>query len=102
MDEALTERVLEDYRTAPIPDKLRVVLGLLEKMTLEPKSLTPADIQAALAQGISREALKDAFHVAFLFNIYDRLADTMGWHVPAPASGYYQSAARRLLSRGYR
>jgi len=39
--------------------------------------------------------------VAFLFNIYDRLADAMGWDVPASAGGYYQVAARRLLKHGY-
>jgi hypothetical protein len=41
-------------------------------------------------------------HVAYLFNIYDRLADTLGWDVPADASGYYARSAKRLLQRGYR
>lgn len=39
--------------------------------------------------------------VAFLFNVYDRLADAMAWDVPPQAGGYYQVAARRLLKRGY-
>lgn len=51
--------------------------------------------------GVSRQAILDALEVAFLFNIYDRLADAMGWDVPAIGSGYYQVAARRLLRRGY-
>ena len=102
MDSVLTERVLEDYKTAPISERLRTVLGLLEKMTLNHTALTPTDIRAALAQGISRAAITDAFHVAYLFNIYDRLADSMGWHVPDTGTGYYETAARRLLARGYR
>jgi hypothetical protein len=36
-----------------------------------------------------------------LFNIYDRLADSMGWHVPEKTHGYYEAAAKRLLKRGY-
>ena len=52
--------------------------------------------------GVSKQAIQDAMEVAFLFNIYDRLADAMGWDVPPPASGYYQLAAKRLLNRGYR
>lgn len=32
----------------------------------------------------------------------DRLADTMGWDVPAVEPGYYLSAAKMLLKRGYR
>ena len=52
--------------------------------------------------GVSKTAIEEALEVAFLFNIYDRLADTMGWDVPPSEGGYYQIAARRLLTRGYR
>lgn len=93
--------MLDDPATAPIDDKLRAMLGVLRKMTLEHESLTAADVRPVLALGVSREAVKEAMHVAFLFNIYDRLADTMGWHVPEEGVGYYEGAARRLLERGY-
>jgi len=71
-------------------------------MTLEPEALTPDDARAVLATGVDREALAHAIHVAYLFNIYDRLADAMGWDVPEKASGAYQLTAQRLLKRGYR
>jgi hypothetical protein len=77
------------------------MLVFLRKMTADPAALGPADARAVLDAGVSREAFVDALHVAFLFNVYDRLADTMGWHVPDEASGYYDTAAKRLLSRGY-
>jgi hypothetical protein len=70
-------------------------------MTLEPDSLGPDDVRSVLALGVSRQAVQDAMHVAFLFNVYDRMADAMGWDVPAAGSAYWQSAAKRLLSRGY-
>ena len=70
-------------------------------MTLDHGTLGPDDVRAVLQVGVSKRAIEDALEVAFLFNIYDRLADTMGWHVPAQSSGYYQVAARRLLTRGY-
>ena len=92
---------MTDYSAAPISDKLRATLGLLRKMTLQPERLSGADVRAVLDQGVSREAVRDAMHVASLFNLYDRLADTMGWDVPAAESGYYETAARRLLKRGY-
>ena len=41
-------------------------------------------------------------HVAFLFNVFDRLADTMGWDVPAEGSGFWPTSAKMLLSRGYK
>jgi alkylhydroperoxidase family enzyme len=93
--------VLEDYTTAPIDEKLRATLGYLRKMTLTPAALSPEDARAVLKTGVSRQALKDAIYVAYLFNVYDRLADSMGWDVPALESGFYKIAAKRLISRGY-
>ena len=91
--------VLENYRTAPIDEKLRAMLGLLETFTLRPKQLGPADVRAVLATGVTREAIRDAFYVAFLFNTYDRLADTLGWELPD--QGYYVKAGQFLLKKGY-
>jgi len=70
-------------------------------MTLDHGRIGPEDVRAVLRTGVSKQAIEDALEVAFLFNIYDRLADTMGWDVPARESGYYQVAARRLLKHGY-
>jgi alkylhydroperoxidase family enzyme len=97
----LTEQVLDDYTTAPIDGRLRATLGLLQKMTLDHERLTPGDVRAAIAAGASKRAIEEALEVAFLFNIYDRLADSMDWDVPPRSGGYYQAAARRLLTRGY-
>ena len=94
--------MLEDYTTAPIDEKLRATLTFLKKLTLEPERLAVEDARAVLAQGVSREALLEAMHVAYLFNIYDRLADTMGWDVPAEGHGSYAAGAKMLLKRGYR
>jgi hypothetical protein len=51
--------------------------------------------------GVSKAAIREALEFAFLFNIYDRLADAMGWDVPSRATGYYRSGAKRLLEHGY-
>ena len=91
--------VLADYRTAPIDEKLRAMLGLLETFTQRPDELTAADVRAVLATGVSREAIRDAFYVAFLYNTYDRLADTLGWELPQ--EGYYAKAGQFLLKKGY-
>lgn len=91
--------VLEDYRTAPIDEKLRAMLGLLETFTLRPDQLGPADVRAVLATGVTKEAVRDAFYVAYLFNTYDRLADTLGWELPDPS--YHAKAGQFLLKKGY-
>ena len=76
------------------------MVGLLEQFTLAPDSLSPRDIQAVLEAGVTREAMVDAFYVAFLFNTYDRLADTLGWELPSDR--YYPKAGQFLLKRGYK
>ena len=92
--------VLVDYNTAPISEKLRAMLRVLEKLTLAPETLSARDVRAAIDAGVTPEAIDDAFYVAFLFNTYDRLADTLGWELPEDR--YYAKAGQFLLKRGYR
>jgi alkylhydroperoxidase family enzyme len=80
---------------------LRAVLGLLEKMTLSHESFGHHEVLAVFTTGVSKEAIAEAMEVALLFNVYDRLADTMGGHVPDKTSGYYNVSAKRLLKDGY-
>lgn len=93
------ERVLSDYRTAPITRELQAVLGLLERCTLHPDNVDGEDVRTVLATGVTRVAVREALYVAFLFNTYDRLADTFGWELPDER--YYPKAGRFLLKKGY-
>ena len=69
-------------------------------MTLAPGELGPADADAVLAVGVTREALIDAIRVCALFNMIVRLADSLGWKVPPPEA--FASRGRVLLESGYR
>jgi alkylhydroperoxidase family enzyme len=93
--------VLDAWESAPLRPQLAATLRFLEKMTLQPDALTREDAAAVRQAGVDDGALREAIHVAYLFNIYDRLADGMGWHVPDPALGSYDAGAERLLHRGY-
>jgi uncharacterized peroxidase-related enzyme len=95
----VVEAVLADWRTAPIDPKLRATLGFLEKLTLAPAEVRPADVAPLRAAGVSDAAVEDAIHVCALFNIYDRLADSMDWHLPGPDG--YAASGRSLMQRGY-
>jgi alkylhydroperoxidase family enzyme len=91
--------VRADWRTAPVDDKLRATLGFLEKLTLRPQELTRADADAVRATGVTDDALVDAIHVAALFNMIVRLADSLGWDVP-PFESFY-GRAQGMLESGY-
>ncbi len=91
--------VKEDWRTAPVDERLRAALGFIEKQTLRPDELTRADAEAAFAAGVSREALRDAAKVSALFNMIVRLADSFGWAVPE--WDQLMQRAPQMLEGGY-
>lgn len=78
---------------------LRTTLALLEKMTLAPEALAPSDVDAVRAAGLSDEAISDAVHVSFMFNLIDRLADSFGWPLRTPEG--YAASAGFMLKKGY-
>ena len=91
--------MLADWRTAPLDPKLRATLGFLEKLTLAPTEVGPADVKPLRAAGVTDEGVEDAIHVCVLFNIYDRLADSLSFHLPGPDG--YAASGRSLMKRGY-
>jgi uncharacterized peroxidase-related enzyme len=93
------EAVKRDWRTAPVDERLRATLGFIEKLTLRPGELTSEDAAAVRAAGVSEEALVDAIHVAALFNMIVRLADSLGWDVPEYDS--FLARADMMLATGY-
>lgn len=95
----MVKAALDDWRTAPINEKLRAVLGLLEKVTLAPAAVEPDDILPLCAVGVSEQAIEDALYVCAYFNIIDRIADALNFSVPP-----LQALALRagvLLEYGY-
>ena len=91
--------MLSDWRSAAVDERIRATLGLLEKMTLAPEQVGVADIDAIRALGVSDEAISEALHVCFMFNLIDRLADALGWHVQTDEQ--FAKDAKFLLRRGY-
>jgi uncharacterized peroxidase-related enzyme len=88
-----------DWRTAPVDERLRAMLGFIEKLTLRPEELTGEDADAVRAAGVSDEAIVDAIHVAALFNMIDRMADSLGWDVPEWDA--FRARAEPMLASGY-
>jgi alkylhydroperoxidase family enzyme len=91
--------VKRDWRTAPVDERLRAALGFVEKLTLRPHELGPGDADEARAAGVSDDAVVDAIHVAALFNMIVRLADSLGWDVPS--FDEFSARADAMLASGY-
>jgi alkylhydroperoxidase family enzyme len=100
LGEEVTLAVLRDWRTAPVDEGTRAVLGFLEKLTLSPAEVGPADADAVRAAGVSDGALREAIYVAVLFNTIDRIADSLDFRVLSDRG--FKLGARFLLRAGYR
>ena len=98
-DEGLVQAVLEDWQTAPVDEKTKVMLGFLRKLTLEPFHIGAVDIEPLRATGLSDTAIEDAIHICANFNIINRLADAFGFELPNPRG--LARSTEILLKRGY-
>ena len=92
--------MVADWRTAPLRPELAATLVFLEKLTLRPDQLEPADAAAVRAAGVSDQALRDAATVCALFSMIVRLADSLGWDVPTWER--LMARAPAMLEGGYR
>ena len=72
---------------------------MLEKITLAPSTIEPADITPLRVAGVSEQAIEDALIVCALFNIIDRLADS--FEVELPSEEGFALTGERLLAMGY-
>ena len=98
-EEQVVTAVLENWRTAPINEKLRAALGFLEKLTLAPAEVTPADLEPLKFIGLSEQAIEEAIYVCFLFNVIDRLADAFDFQISS--ADQKRRVSRFLFNFGY-
>lgn len=96
----MTRAVLDDWRTAPIDERLRATLGFLQKLTLHPEEVGPDDVAALRSAGVEDDAIRDAAYVCAIFNVIDRLSDALDFAMPSSRS--LAVGARILLHAGYR
>jgi alkylhydroperoxidase family enzyme len=74
--------VLADWRTAPVPERLRAILGFLETLTLRPSEVTPQTVRDLRNGGLSDDAIREAIYVCFLYNLQSRLSDAFAFEMP--------------------
>ncbi len=91
--------MLEDFRTAPIPDREKALFAFIEKVNCQSNATTQEDIDALEDAGWSQEAIYDAVLVCALFRFYNTWIDATGVHdMPAAA---YEASGVRLANSGY-
>ncbi len=94
----MVQAVIDDWRTAPVSDKVRSVLGFLEKLTLTPEMVGPADMEPMRQAGVTDQEIEDAIAICFLFNVITRLADAFDFEI---VTEQISLSAKMLYQRGY-
>lgn len=79
--------------------RVRAALELLETMTFRPHDLGAEHVTRLLEAGVSETAVEDALYVGFLFNLIDRVADSLGFEVVSAER--FDKGADHLLKHGY-
>lgn len=92
--------ILEDWRHAQVDPKVKATLGLIEKVIRDPQGLVGGDFDAVRSEGVRDAAIEDALHIAFCFNIINRLANALDFHVASEET--FRKMGGALLKRGYR
>lgn len=95
----MVQAAVSDHSSAPIDERLRAMLGFLEKLTAAPDQIGPADVAALRARGIDDAAILSATRVCFVFSVMDRIADSFDFQVSDARAQKW--VARILLGPGY-
>ncbi|MFN8492671.1 MAG: hypothetical protein U0350_34030 [Caldilineaceae bacterium] len=78
LDEELANALRQSWRTAPLPEAERVMLGYVEKLTKAPASVSQDDIAALRAAGFDDTGILQINLIASWFNYINRVADGLG------------------------
>ena len=77
-DDALTDRILDDYTKAPLDSRTIVVLDYVSRLTRDPAKVTEQDIRSLREAGYSDKEIVDIAHVTAWFNYVNRIALGLG------------------------
>jgi uncharacterized peroxidase-related enzyme len=78
MDEGLVAAIRADWRTAPITDGERAMLVYVEKLTIAPGTVVPADLDALKAAGFDDRGILQIAMISGMFAYLNRIADGVG------------------------
>jgi len=77
-DQALTDQLVEDYQSAAVSAQDLAMLRYVEKVTIDPSSVTEDDTDSLRAGGFSDGEILDICQVAAYFAFVNRLASGLG------------------------
>jgi uncharacterized peroxidase-related enzyme len=96
----LIDEVKQDFRTAPISDKLKALLAIAGQVQKGGKYVTSEDIERARQAGATDLEIHDTVLIAAAFCMYNRYVDGLATLAPRDPELYLAMGAR-LAEEGY-
>ncbi len=92
--------VLEDYKSAPISEKLKALLNIAGKVQKNGKEVLPEDVVEARKHGASDRDIHDTVLIAATFSMFNRYVDGLASFTPTAPKAYEEMGVR-LGEKGY-
>ncbi len=99
-DSKVVDFVLNDYRTAPISDKLKALLNIADKVQQNGKLVLETDVQDARKHGADDRDIHDTVLIAATFSMFNRYVDGLATLTPTDPKEY-EAMGERLGENGY-
>jgi uncharacterized peroxidase-related enzyme len=77
-DPVLGDRIAFDWRRAGLDDRRATICAFAEKLTLRPRDMTEADVNALREVGLTDEEAWDVAEIAAMYNLTNRMAMATG------------------------
>lgn len=98
--DAVVNAVVRDRESAPIPEKLKALLALAQRVQQGGRCVRPEDIARARKNGATDVEIHDTVLIAAAFCMYNRYVDGLDAPTPTdPAS--YRARAQMVADHGY-
>jgi uncharacterized peroxidase-related enzyme len=92
--------VLDDYKSAPINDKLKALLTIAGKVQINGKEVLPEDVADARKHGANDREIHDTVLIAATFSMFNRYVDGLASFTPTDPKAYEEMGVR-LGEKGY-
>lgn len=99
-DETLVDAVVRDPETAAVPEKLKALLAVAERVQSGGRAVREEDITRARQAGATDIEIHDTVLIAAAFCLFNRYVDGLAAWTPSDAEGYRQRA-RHVAEHGY-
>ncbi len=99
-EDVTSQKVKENISTAPVSEKMKVLLIIASQVQQGGKFVTPASIQKAKDEGATDLEIHDTVLIAALFCLYNRYVDGLATVTPVNPE-FYKGLGERLKQHGY-